>query len=119
MSYAARLVHDLTLVNPRRDSGLALDDYGHAEVGQPEETAIRGLVQPKTVREIALISQAGAEVGDHTVFLSPMDIPTGAWIRDANGNRLDITGVRRFDFGRTPHLEVDARMVTSEEDEAS
>lgn len=119
MSYTTRLIHDLTLVNPRRDSGLGLDDYGHAEVGLPEETAVRGLVQPKDAREIALMSQAGAEISDHTVFLSPMDIPTGAWIRDADGNRLDIRGVRRFAYGHSPHLEVDAQMITSDEDEAS
>lgn len=119
MSFAARLVHDLTLVVPRHAIGGALDERGQPEIGLPEETAIRGLVQPKTAQEVRLISEAGAEVGDLTVFLSPMDIPTGAWIRDASDRRLDITGVRRFEFGRTPHLEVDARMVTSEEEEGS
>lgn len=119
MSYADRLVHDLTLVVPQRDSGGLLDERGMPEVGLPDETSMKGLVQPKTVREIALTNQAGAEIGDHTVFLQPMEIPTGAWIRDADGRRLDITGVRRFDFGRTPHLEVDARVVTSDEEESS
>jgi len=117
MSFSARLIHDLTLVVPRH--GIGDDDYGQPETGLPQETPLRGLVQPKTARELALPSQAGAEIGDHTIYLTPRDIPTGAWFRDADGRRLDVTGVRRFEFGRSPHLEIDARAVTSDEEAGS
>jgi hypothetical protein len=117
MSFSARLIHDLTLYVPRH--GIGDDEYGHPEVGVPEQTAIRGLVQPKTVREIALTSQAGPEIGNHTIFLQPMEIPRGAWFVDAENRRYDVKGVRRFEFGRTPHLEVDAEHVTSEDEEGS
>lgn len=112
MSYAARLVHPLTLAIPHRTA--EPDEYGQPTATDVELVELRGLVQPKTVDEIALVSQAGAEIGDHTIFLLPREIPTGAYFTNARGERLDVRGVRRYEFGRTPHLEIDARLVRSE-----
>lgn len=111
MSFVARLIHPLTLAIPH---GAGTDEYGQPVAGEVEMVPLQGLVQPKDAREIALVSEAGAEIADHTIFLLPRDIPTGAWFVDAAGARLDVRGVRRFAFGRSPHLEIDARLVRSE-----
>jgi hypothetical protein len=117
MSYAARLIHRLAIVTPTAPDPDDLDDYGHAIEGEPEVSVVRGLVQPKTAREIALVSQAGAELSDHTIFLLHQRLSASAYIRDEpdNHRRFDITGIRSFEFGRSPHLEVDARLVGSTE----
>jgi hypothetical protein len=109
MSFAGRLIHKLAIVTPT----FADNGHGQAVPGTPAATAVPGLVQPKTARELATTSQAGAEISTHTVFLEPRAIADGAWIRfdPDDGRRFDITGIRAFEFGRRPHLEVDARMV--------
>lgn len=105
MSFAARLIHDLTHVRTPRNEG-DLDDYGQPEGGTPVETAVRGLVQPRSVREIVDSRNAGAEIGDHVIFLSLMDVHSGDYF-EWNDDRYQVKGVRRFEFGRSPHLEVD------------
>jgi hypothetical protein len=120
VSFAALLVHPLAIVEPVYQ--VTDDDYGQPERDDPAVSLVRGMVQPKTAREIALTSQAGAELSDHVIFLQPRRIAAGAWIADADadgvlagGRRFDITGVRSIEFGSAPHLEVDARLVGSTE----
>jgi hypothetical protein len=110
MSLRARLVHPLAIVTPT--AGTA-DAYGHATAGTPTVELVAGLVQPRSAREVELSSQAGAEVSTHVVFLEPRALSPSAWIRfdPDDGRRFDVTGVRDYAFGRTPHLEVDVRMV--------
>ena len=106
-------VHDLTI---RRitydDSVLSRDDDG-----QPSAVttiaAVKGLVQPRRAVEVPDPRSAGSEVSDHVVFL-PLD--TDIIHADAivwGDRRLQVTGVRSFEFGALAHLEVDARLVTS------
>jgi len=130
MSFAGRLVHRLAIIaattgDPNDVDDL--DDYGHVtELGETV-TAVRGLVQPRTVKEITAISQAGAAVGDHVIFLLPTNLPGNAYLVDADedgvplaaGRRFDVVGVRSFEFGRSPHLEVDVRVVGSQEGAAA
>lgn len=120
MSFAALLVHPLAIVSPIYQ--VTDDEYGQPSPDTPGVALVRGMVQPKTAREIALTSQAGAELSDHTIFLLPQRIAAGAWIADADdsgvlsgGRRFDVTGVRSIEFGSVPHLEVDARLVGSTE----
>lgn len=109
MSFGSRLVHTVTHVRTPLDEG-DLDDYGQPTAGAPVETEIRGLVQPRSVREIVDSRSAGAEIGDHVIFLQPMSLqPTDAFVYD--GDRYEIKGIREFSFGRSPHLEVDVRRV--------
>lgn len=118
MSFSARLVHSLAIVTPTRDVDDLVDDYGQPVPGEPTVTVVRGLVQPKAAREVALLSQAGPVVADHRIFLARSADPTGAaYIRfePDDGDRYEIVGVQTFDFGRTPHHEVDARRVVSAE----
>lgn len=121
MSFRSLLVHDLALVAPS-DEG-TLDADGQPEKGDRVITPVRGLVQPKSVlaraRERALEGEAGPLIGSHDIFLELMTIPAGAWISDNPadvdaGRRYDVVGVRRYEFGTSPHLEVDAQLVTSE-----
>lgn len=116
MSFGDRLIHTLAIVTATSDSGEESDDYGHPLPGEPTILEVAGLIQPKTAREVALTSQGGAEVGAYTIFLNRQDLAGVAYIRfePDDGDRYEITGVRDFNFGRAPHLEVDARRVRSE-----
>ena len=126
MSFAALLVHPLAIVEPAvvgdPEDAADLDDYGNPTADAPSVTLVRGLVQPKTAREVAAFSQAGAEYSDHTIFLLPRRLSGAAYIADADASgglagagRFDVAGVRSFEFGTAPHLEVDVRLVGSTE----
>lgn len=119
MTFASLLVHPLAIVSPTAGAD---DDYGLPAAGTPDVDLVMGMVQPRTAREMALVSQAGAEISDHTIFLLPRLIPQGAYITDADGSgilaggrRFDVQGVRSIEFGSSPHLEVDCRLVGSTE----
>jgi hypothetical protein len=110
MSFADRLIHTLTHVRVEYDDDLP-DDRGQPTPLTPVETEVAGLVQPKNAREMLDFRSVGSEIADHVIFLAPMDLEAS----DAftyGGDRYEITGIRRFEFGRTPHLEVDARKIT-------
>ena len=117
MSFAGLLVHPLAIVTPAVPDTDNVDGYGHPVAGTPTVVLVNGMVQPKTARELALASQGGAEVGDHTIYLLPRRISSAAYIRDQPdaGRRFDIIGIRSFEFGSVPHLEVDVRLVGSTE----
>ena len=109
MSFGGRLIHTLTHVRTPRDMG-DVDDYNQPEDGTPVETSVRGLVQPRAASEMLDYRSAGSEVADHVIFLAPMDLdPADSFLYA--GERYQISGIRSFLFGRTPHLEVDARRV--------
>lgn len=113
MTFAALLVHPLAVVTPTTPDDEDVDDYGQPVAGTPAVVTVRGMVQPRTAREAALVSQGGAPFGDHTIFLPPMRLSSAAYIRDDpdSGRRFEIVGVRSFEFGTQPHLEVDAKLV--------
>lgn len=106
-------VHSLTV--ERRtwdDSEEARDDYGQP-VPTTSTTTVMGLVQPRSVREAVAAHQAGAEVGDHVIFLPiSLDIVASDTVI-YDGDRYEVKGVRRFEFGSLAHLEVDAMLVTA------
>lgn len=106
-------VHDLTIRRVTYDDTLA----GRDAAGQPAtttaSTAVRGLVQPRAAAELDDHRSAGTEVSDHVIFL-----PLGTDIIHADAvlwgaRRLEVTGIRSFEFGRLPHIEADARLVTA------
>lgn len=126
MSLASRLVHRLALVSPGTDGDPEdvddLDAYGDVDVGTPTTEVIRGLVQPRTTKEVESFSNAGPEVGDHVIFMLRRRLAAGAHLIDADddgplagGRRFEVVGVRDFAYGRSPHLEVDAKLVGSTE----
>lgn len=122
MSFRRRLIHKLALVAPT-DAG-TLDADGQPVADDPVVTPVQGLVQPLAnlvrARDRALEGEAGPLIGSHVIFLELAEIPAGAWISDSPddieaGSRYDVVGVPRYEFGTSPHLEVRAQLVTSEQ----
>lgn len=108
-------VHTLRI---ERASSSAEDDYGQPVTAYATLADVPGLIQPRTQREVALASQAGAAVGDHVIFLARRDLTAADRIRDITdsetGPLYQVVGIRDFHFGALAHLEVDARRVTSD-----
>lgn len=120
MPISDRYVHALAIVTPTADAGGAVDAYGQPVPGEPVVTEVRGLIQPKSTREVAQANQAGAGIASHTVFLPRTTIPVqGAYIRFADDGdaRYEVVGPPRdFAYGTAnDHLEVDCRRVVSDE----
>ena len=106
------LVHRISIERPVSSGE---DDYGHAIVSYEELEEVDGLIQPKSSREVANLLQAGAVVGEYTVFLFRRDLTAADRLRDVTtdpgGPVYQITGIRDFAFGRLAHLEVDAHRI--------
>jgi hypothetical protein len=112
------MVHDIAIVTPT-SSGIP-DDYGHAIPGEPSVEVTVGNIQPRKAREIALSTNAGAELADYRIYTPFREVPaSGAWIRDEpdRGRRFDIVGAYPREYGRSPHLAFDCRLVTSDDTE--
>ena len=102
-------IHTITHTHTPLDDGDP-DEYGQPTSGTSVETTVRGLVQPRSVREMADSRSAGSEVADHVIFLPRMALDPADSLTYA-GELYLITGIRDFDFGALPHVEVDARRV--------
>jgi head-tail adaptor len=134
MSFAGLLTHRISIVQQVKVLDLngdpELDDYGHEITTDEVVSDVPAAIQPKRalrMGEIALISQAGAALSDHTIFLWPAYRPdTSAAIvhdpdacplpapHDLPAGRYEIHGVPDA-AGRGHHLEVDAHLITSSE----
>jgi hypothetical protein len=119
MSFTDRLIHAIAIERPYQtlvDDVAAFDDYNQPireYVSATEE--VRGLIQPKSVREVPLVSEGGAQIGLHTAFFT---IDTDLTNADRlhlidTGEVYEVKGLRPFRFGRSPHYEVDCDLVTS------
>lgn len=116
MSFADRLIHSLLIVHRAQvldvDGNPVLDENGMPTTTETT-TAVKGLVQPKSAREVALISQAGANVSDHTIYMLPAAVTSQDVIRyddEDDGRQYNVIGVRDA-AGIGHHLEIDAEMV--------
>lgn len=120
MSFASLLDHRVYI---SRDVSTGADD----EWGQPTTVVevsgpFAASIQPKRVREVALVSSAGANIGEYTIFMQPRRVSAAdAIIHDESACgkpgasdypdlRFEVTGVRNA-AGRGHHLEVDARLI--------
>lgn len=111
MAFADRLIHEIVVIRTDLDDEVsARDDYGQPTVIDTVRTEVRGLVQPLGAREVAATHDAGTEITDHRIFMAPMDLLASDAI-EYGGRLYEIQGIRRFEFGSSPHLEVDARLV--------
>lgn len=111
MSFAGRLIHTLTVLHTVRDDDIeARDDDGQPELVDVVRTEVAGLVQPREATEIPASHDAGVEITDHRIYMAPFDLVAADAI-EYDGRRYEIKGIRRLDFGRTPHLEIDAQLV--------
>ncbi len=116
-------VHTLTIERPFGvdadiDLTVDVDEYGQP-IREYDTTfaTVRGLIQPKTAREVALVSQAGAALSDHTIYMHRGDVSTRDRLRDVTtggtGGLYEIVGIRDHNFGSLAHLAVDAKRVDS------
>lgn len=120
MSFDSLLTHT---VHIERDVTLGTeDDYGQpettTEIGEPFKASI----QPRSAREMALTTQAGAPVSDHTIFMRTRLLDTAdkivhdssdcsvAETGDFADVVFEITGIRNA-AGLGHHLEVDANLI--------
>lgn len=108
MSFDDLLRH--TLVVKRMTATGATDDYGQPVATETTLATVAGRITPKNAREVALLSQAGAVISDHTAYLWPLaGLDTGCWI-ESGGVRYDITGINDA-AGAGHHLELDLKAV--------
>lgn len=110
MSFDNRLVHDLVI---ERSTDGAVDDYNQPTVSWATLASVKGLVQPKSAREVAQLNQAGATVSTYTIYLRPTEIQPSDRVTIAAGpmaGTYEIDGIRNAS-GINHHLEADARMV--------
>lgn len=127
MSFSSRLIHTLTI---ERGTEIGDSDWGQAEEVFATSATVQGLPQPKTIREMALTTDAGAVVGDWTIFLPVVPLHesdriihdpvtcTVRGVRDLPAGTFQPTGIRNA-AGIGHHLEVDATLVAATVAEAS
>jgi SPP1 family predicted phage head-tail adaptor len=104
-----------TIVIERVTNGTE-DEYGNpAQTWTALGDPVAASVQPKKAQDMALLSQGGPVISDHTIYLYPTALNEGDRIRfDPDDGRLyQVDGVRDA-AGRGHHLEVDAHMVTND-----
>lgn len=118
--FGSRLTHTVTIL--RATGSGVFDDYGHETSTPSESAALKAAIQPRTEREQALLSQAGAAVSDHVIYMYPADLSTADAIyhdaaecpveNDLPTSRYEVIGVPNA-AGLGHHLEVEARLVAS------
>jgi hypothetical protein len=114
MPLADRLVHSLAII--RMIDGAVDPDTGHPARTPTVLATPKGFVYPKSAREVAELSQAGAEVGEYSIILPhPTDVTGADYVRfePDDGRRFEIKGRRPYEFGRDPLIALDAKLVTA------
>ncbi len=101
-----RLLHTLVIERP---AGGARDEYGNPTQTWATLATVKGLVQPKSARDIAQLSQGGPVVSDLTAYLYPTDLKESDRIV-SDGLTYQVDGVRNAG-GVDHHLEVDCHLV--------
>lgn len=117
MSFAGLLRHSCTIV--RQEAVLAMGEPTYTELGQPitADSTVGTwpcLIQPRTARELALLSQAGAVIGDFRIFGPTADLLEGDRLEAADGRTFEVMAIENA-AGQDHHLEVEARRVGSED----
>jgi len=91
MSIQSRYRHTLTV--KRMSSTGGLDDYGQPVTAETTVATVKGLIQPRSAREVAQSASAGAAIGDHVAYLDPLaGLATDCWI-ERDGIRFDIVSI--------------------------
>ncbi len=100
-----------TLVIERSTAG-AVDTWNQPSYSYADLATVPGLVDPKSALEVAQANQAGAVVGDYTIYVhSTVDLTEADRIR-YGGREYEILGIRPYVPGlNLDHLEADARLV--------
>jgi len=89
----------------------ALDELGQPVTGEMTVATVPGLIQPRSAREVAAASQAGAAIGHFVGYMRPLDgLTTRDWI-EKDGTRFDIIAVPDA-AGLGHHLELALEQVS-------
>lgn len=110
MSFDRRLRHTFLIERPTDG---AVDEYNQPTSAYATLASVPGLMQPKTVREVAQLNQGGATISTHTGYLRPTDIQPSDRVRIASGpmaGTYEIEGIRDA-AGLGHHYEIDVRQV--------
>lgn len=108
MSFDARLRH--TLVVRRNVATGASDDYGQPIMAPTTVATVRGLIQPRSAREVAQANQAGAAIGEHVGYMRPLaGLTTADWL-ELGEVRYDILSMPDA-AGLGHHLELGLRRI--------
>jgi len=91
MSFDRQLIHRVDVKRAATDG--TLDEYGQPITAPATvASAVPGLVQPRTIRELVLASQAGVQIGTHVAFMRPLaGLASDCWL-ELGGLRFDIVG---------------------------
>ena len=109
MSFDDLLIH--TLVVKRNAATGTFDDYGQPVTAETTVATVKGLIQPRRAREVALASQAGVVLGELACYLDPLpSLGTDCWI-ERDGVRFDILSISDAG-GQNHHWELGLRAVT-------
>lgn len=97
MSFDSMLLHTLTIkrnaVTLDVNGDPVLGDYSQPVSAPATFATVKGLIQPRSAREIALASQAGAAIGTHAAYLRPLaGLTTADWI-EMGGERYDLVSI--------------------------
>lgn len=106
------LRHTLTIERPTDG---AVDAYNQPSVTYATFASVPGLVQPKSVREMAQLNQSGATVSAYTAYLRPVWLRPSDRITVATGDMAgtyEVDGIRNA-AGIGHHLEVDCHLVVA------
>lgn len=109
MSFDDLLRH--TLVVKRLAASGTLDANGQPLTTETTVATVAGRITPKSAREVALASQAGAVIGSHTGYVRPLaGLGTDCWI-ESGGVRYDVVSIADAG-GQGHHLELALEAVT-------
>jgi len=109
VSIQSRYLH--TLVIKRLAATGAVDGYLQPVMAEVTFATVKGLIQPRSAREVALASQAGAVIGQHVGYIDPLPgLSTHDWI-ERDGVRFDIVSIADAG-GVGHHLELGLQQVT-------
>jgi len=87
-----------------------LDEYGQPVTAETTVATVRGLIQPRRAREVALASQAGVVLGEHCGYMDPLaGLGTDCWL-ELDGVRYDILSMPDAG-GVGHHLELGLQRV--------
>jgi hypothetical protein len=123
MIFLSQLRHALVIERPTAVLDINGDptytEYGTQITEYVEVAHTRGLIQPRAstfAREVALLSQAGAVIGDHTIFMvAGEDLTTADRIAmddEDDPRRWEVLAINDAG-GQHFHIEVNARLISS------
>jgi hypothetical protein len=109
MTIDSRFIQELVVKRLVADT-LTVDEYGQPVTTVATVATVKGLIQPRGAREIALASQSGAVIGSHVGYLRPLAaLGTDCWI-ELGGARYDILSMPDA-AGLGHHLELALQAV--------